>query len=99
MAASACAKADLQLVRDEHLQWFDSSDEARRGFCGRCGSSLFWEPTFKDTMSIMAGALDDSSAVRASHHIFVTDAGAYYSLDDGLPQWEHYEKPEHANGE
>lgn len=38
--------------------WYRSSAHARRGFCGRCGSSLFWEPLGGGRMAVSAGALD-----------------------------------------
>jgi len=38
------ASGQLRLVRGaELLQWYDSSPAARRGFCRRCGSMLFFE--------------------------------------------------------
>ena len=43
MAATAARRADLRLLTAAELRWYDSSAQARRGFCARCGSTLFWE--------------------------------------------------------
>jgi hypothetical protein len=86
VAATACALPNLSITTSDHLRWFQSSAEAQRGFCGRCGSNLFWKPASGTHVSIMAGALDDPTGLRGVMHIFVADKGDYYSLDDGLPQ-------------
>jgi hypothetical protein len=88
-ASSAARKDELVLVQSRGLRWIDSPDSdarARRGFCGECGSSLFWDPPGRETISIAAGTLDDATGLRIVSHWFVSDAGAYYDLpDDGLP--------------
>ena len=85
VAATATAKDALQIVEHESLEWFASSESASRGFCRRCGSSLFWDPNAKDYVCIMAGSLDDSTGLQAVEHIYVGDKGHYYELFDGLP--------------
>src|SRR5215216_3348311 len=56
-AYSACAAADLTLVRDDGLRWYEADGRAR-GFCARCGASIFWSRREGDTMSLAAGTLD-----------------------------------------
>lgn len=72
----------------EHLRWFNSSEEAKRGFCAKCGSVLFWKIDSRDYTSILAGAFESPSGLKASMHIFVADKGDYYEINDGLPQYE-----------
>lgn len=79
--------ADIRLTGREHLRWFASSPEARRGFCGQCGSSLFWEMTGNDAVSIAAGMLDAPTGLRERHHIFVADKGDCYEIPGALPQF------------
>lgn len=79
--------ADITLAGREHLRWYQSSPEARRGFCRLCGSSLFWERTGSDAVSITAGILEAPTGLRERHHIFVADKGDYYDISDGLPQF------------
>lgn len=86
MAATAAWLADFRVVSASELRWYSASAEARRGFCGRCGSTLFWEPVGGRHMSIAAGTLDDASGLRTVCHIFVADKGAYYELEPGVPR-------------
>lgn len=86
VAATAVAKDALIIETDESLEWFASSETASRGFCRRCGSSLFWCPRGREYISIMAGTLDESTGLEAVEHIFVRDKGDYYQLTDDLPK-------------
>lgn len=77
------------LLDERGLRWIESprSDaRARRGFCGECGSSLFWDPPGRLTISVAAGTLDSADGLRVASHWYVSQAGEYYELpDDGLP--------------
>ena len=64
-AATAVAKSAFTLTRDDGLRWFAASDFALRGFCGTCGSVLFWQAHSLEEVSILAGSLDDPSHLRA----------------------------------
>lgn len=88
LAATAARLSRFELVADSGLRWYAASAAARRGFCGNCGSTLFWEPHGRDHVSIAAGTLDDSSGLRTVAHIFVADKGAYYRIEPGVPQLE-----------
>ena len=67
-------------------KWFRASDIARRGFCGTCGSSLFWQRDGSDIIDVAAGAIDMPTGLKLLGHIFVVDKGDYYDIADGLPQ-------------
>lgn len=86
MAATAARRAELRLLTAGELHWYDSSAQARRGFCARCGSTLFWEARGRDYLSIAAGTLDDASGLNIACHIFVADKAAYYEITDPAPQ-------------
>lgn len=86
MAATAAKRCDFQLVSDGGLKWYSASPEARRGFCERCGSTLFWDGAGRDYVSIAAGTLDDASGLQIACHIFVAAKGGYYSIEPGPPQ-------------
>jgi hypothetical protein len=89
-AMTAVPKDRLVLRESGGLRWIDSPDSAqhaRRGFCGECGSSLFWDPPQLDTISVAAGTLDGDPGIRTIGHIWVEQAGSYYELlDDGQPR-------------
>ena len=91
-AATAVRRDHLVLLQSGGLRWVaspESESEARRGFCGECGSSLFWDAPTRDTISIAAGTLDQPTGLRLLGHVYVTQAGDYYELPaDGLPRYE-----------
>ena len=76
----------LAISGAQSLRWFASSDDAQRGFCGTCGSALFWRPWGRDHVEIMAGAFDDGAPLTPSCHIFTQEKGGCYDITDGLPQ-------------
>ena len=86
MAATAARRTDFHLVEEAGLNWYAASDQARRGFCTRCGSTLFWDGVGRDYISIAAGTLDDSSGLKVAYHIFVAEKGGYYEIEKGVPQ-------------
>lgn len=82
-------KAALTIHGEDHVGWFQSSEKVRRGFCSTCGSSLFWDPIYRDFIGIAMGALDQPTDTKLRVHIHVADKGDYYEIADGLPQSEH----------
>ncbi len=79
----AATKADLsqfELVNNATLRWYESSDTAKRGFCNRCGSSLFWQRKGTQTISITAGTLDKPTHLKTTKNIFVEDKSDYHEL-------------------
>ena len=83
VAATSCARADIEITGK--VTWYRSSDTARRGFCGICGSNLFWDGA-GENLSIFAGTLDGKTGLTMAGHIFCADKGDYYEISDGLPQ-------------
>jgi hypothetical protein len=91
-ANTAVRRADLAVVENGDLRWIQSphsNARARRGFCAACGSSLFWDPAGRETISIAAGTLDSPTGLRVVGHWYVAQAGDYYELpSDGLPHYQ-----------
>ena len=86
MAATGADNEALQIEDPgDLLQWYRSSSFAQRGFCGRCGSSLFWSRDNAPYTAITAGTLDGETGLRIEAHIFTDDKGDYYDLDRDLP--------------
>ena len=79
-------KESLHVIEPRGLKWYSASDFARRGFCGECGASLFWERLAGDSISIAAGALDPPTGLVTTLQIFVDSAGDYYSIDPRIAQ-------------
>jgi hypothetical protein len=96
-AFTAARREDLVLGDERAVRWIDSpaSDtRARRGFCGECGSSLFWDAGGRNTISIAAGTLDGDPGLRVAGHVYVSQRAGYYELpDDGLPHHDRAGRP------
>jgi len=58
-AATRAPFDQLTFTNDAGLKWYTSSTWAKRGFCGECGSSLFYRMNDEDGIGIAAGCLDD----------------------------------------
>ena len=83
-AATSVPREALRFVSDASLRWIDSPESdahARRGFCGQCGSSLFWDAPDRETVSIAAGTLDEPTGLKTIGQIYTAQAGDYYELD------------------
>ena len=78
-AYTSCRPQDLVLVEDAELRWYES-DERLQGFCGRCGSRLFWRAHGRDSVSITAGTIDEPTGLQTVKQIFTEQPGDYYRL-------------------
>src|SRR5688500_12575738 len=66
-------RAALRVTQGEP-RWYRSSDHARRGFCGGCGSQLFFESTkWPDMMDVTTATLDDPAAFPPAGHIWTSE--------------------------
>lgn len=87
VSATQVDAAQLKITKNETLTWYRSSPPAERGFCNRCGSSLFWRhDDDKGATSVMSGALDGPTGITTEKHIYVADKGDYYNIAEGTPQ-------------
>ncbi|MFQ6018145.1 MAG: GFA family protein [Kiloniellaceae bacterium] len=83
-AYTAVKRTDFLLTEDRGLAWYRSSRAARRGFCAKCGSSLFWDGTGRDYLAVAAGSIDPPTGLKTIRHIFVASKSDYYDITDGL---------------
>ena len=81
VAATQCEASDMTL-ESETLIWFKSSDTAERGFCGRCGSNLFWRRFGNENISVWAGTIDGDTGLRMEAQLHTQSKGDYYDLPD-----------------
>lgn len=89
VSATQVDAGGLEIKNDDTLQWYRSSPEAERGFCNRCGSSLFWRHDADGgAVSVMSGTLDAPTGISTKKHIYVADKGDYYDISDNVPQEE-----------
>ena len=85
-AYTATPKGGLRVVEDRGLKWYRSSANARRGFCGECGGTMFFDPMTKDYFAIAAGTLDSPTGLTTRVQIYVASAGDYYPIDQSIRQ-------------
>ena len=72
---------------------FQSSAQATRSFCPRCGTQLLFEHCdFPDEIGITTSSLDDPLRVPPRKHIHMSSKLEWIKLADGLPEctegWE-----------
>jgi hypothetical protein len=71
----------VAFAADATLNWYDSSDKARRGFCTVCGSRLFKDNLGSDRMMVSAGAIDDGrTGKRILKNLWEASKGDWYDL-------------------
>ena len=70
-AYTAIERAGFRLVEQRGLKWYAANGTVRRGFCGECGSSLFWDEDGEARMAICAGTIDAPTGLEAKAHIYV----------------------------
>jgi hypothetical protein len=85
-AAFTSAPAEnFRFMEERGLAWYRSSQEAERGFCRGCGSTLFWRRIGAATLSVTAGSLEQPTGLHCAAHLFTAFKGDYYELpEDGV---------------
>lgn len=87
-AATAVPRNAFDITEAAGLGWYASSTTSRRGFCRECGSSLFFDHRDSELIAIAAGSLDGSPSLKMVAHIYVDEAGSYYSIGDDVEQFD-----------
>lgn len=83
VAATSALREAVEITGD--VQWYQSSAQARRGFCPTCGSNLFWDGPGAN-LSIFAGTLDAPTGLAVAGHIYCADKGDYYEITGDVPK-------------
>lgn len=72
----------------ELLRWYQSSAAARRGFCSRCGSTLFFEAQrWPDEIHIVRACVPGGIDREPSGHVFFDEHVEWLTLGDELPKY------------
>jgi len=72
------------------IGWYSSSEGLRRGFCPRCGTSLFSERAETNSIGLTMGSLDDPDRFQPTMHIFTASKQIWLKLADDLPCYEDF---------
>ncbi len=63
---------------------YESSPGTRRGFCGKCGSSLTFGGDGWNDISITIASLDDPNAITPVSQVFLRERLHWISIDEGM---------------
>ena len=83
---------NVKFLEKRTLKWFRSSKRAKRGFCNKCGASLFFKIIGARTISIAAGMFNRPIKLKTIMNIFVKGKPDYYKLDSRMPKFNRYPK-------
>ena len=72
------------------LKWFASSNKAKRGFCKKCGASVFFKRIGSRAISISAGLFKNPTKLETASHIYTLNKRDYYKITDNLPKFKKY---------
>ena len=85
--AGAQLQADgYQVISDETLKWYQSTDRAKKAFCSDCGSTIFWWMEGRAAPAVSLGILDSPTGINLDKHVFVAERADYEVIEDDLPQ-------------
>ena len=87
-AYTETADSTVKWLEKSSLEWFESSEKARRGFCSKCGASLFYKLNESDQICVAAGCLEQPTELIPACHIYIKDASDYYLINDDLPKFK-----------
>ena len=73
--------SEVAFEGEEHVVRYRSSEWAERGFCGRCGSSLFYRYLPNGNHSFLAGLFPDDALLPLAEEIFIDEKPPYYAFD------------------
>ena len=83
---------NVKFLKKRNLKWFKSSKRAKRGFCNKCGASLFFKVIGAKTISIAAGMFNKPIKLKTTMNIFVQGKADYNKLDSRMPKLNRYPK-------
>jgi hypothetical protein len=83
---------NIKFLKKRTLKWFKSSKRAKRGFCNKCGASLFFKFIDSNLLYIAAGMFNGPTKLKTTMNVFVKGKSDYYKLNNRLPKFNRYPK-------
>jgi hypothetical protein len=95
--AWALAPADQVTIEGQPV-WYASSPDGRRGFCGACGTGLFYtnDAIFPGQIDIQSATLDDPDAIPLQAQIQTAESIGWMTHLSDLPAFDRYPGPPEA---
>ena len=91
-AYTSTLDSNIQFISKLTLKWYNSSKKAKRGFCNKCGSSVFYKKNNSKCTSISAGLFKNPTRLKTKENIYISSKRDYYFINDGLPIKNKYLK-------
>ena len=89
---TACLEKDVVFICKKTLKWYQSSKKAKRGFCSKCGASIFFKHLGSEIICIAAGVFQNPIKLKTKLNIFTKGKLDYYKLDTKIPKYDRYPK-------
>lgn len=87
MAATSTDADALKIDGESALRWYATAD-VEYGFCGECGSTLFWRTSRRPGyVAIAAGTLVPPTGLKTIAAIFTDYASDYHSFEPDVPAY------------
>ena len=68
------------------LRWYRSSEQSRRGFCGRCGTTLLFASAASSLLVFALATADGPIGLEPQGHIFFDHHVPWFEPGDALPR-------------
>lgn len=77
-----------KFTKEDGLAWYRGSEWAERGFCSRCGSSLFWRLAAAPERELIVSvdAFDEAEDMTLHRHVYIDAKPARYEFADDRPR-------------
>ena len=89
---TAILEKDVQMISKKTLKWYQSSLRTKRGFCSKCGASIFFKHLESESVSISAGMFQHPTNLKTKYNIFTIGKMDYYKLDNRIQKYNKYPK-------
>ena len=101
-AAYTCVKEkNIKFIKKRTLKWFISSKKGKRGFCNKCGASIFYKVTAKkignEDLHISAGMFKKPLKLKTIANIYTKSKLDYYKLDKSIQKFKRDPKTYYPN--
>ena len=85
MAATAVRPNQVTFTAEATLRWYHPVPSVHYGFCGTCGSTMFWKTDGDpDKLCVSAGTLDQPTGLQTTKAWWVSEAADYHERPSGV---------------
>jgi hypothetical protein len=80
----------LLVIAGENALMIVGEENGHHARCGACGSFLYSVVRDGAYVHVALGSLTDTPTMRPQEHIFVGSKAKWFTITDGLPQYEQF---------